>query len=222
LLGLKPEDLGMSMSRRTLRMFLGALATAAVAIFAVPANAVVYGSGFDPLSFSGTGFFQFDNHCETDNGGFGTYSQALCNVIFLSASVDMVETAPSGTGHLNFGPSTNIVDIIINGGLLVGVDSRLFGPAFTGTSCTGSLCNGAPWWIEWQHNSPPTTLPLNEVLLFTGTCDGPCFPATLPSGVAPIVTFTRQSDGVPEPGTLGLILGGVGAAWLARRRRAAA
>jgi hypothetical protein len=203
-------------------MFLGALASAAVAIFAVPANAVVYSSGFDPLSFSGTGFFQFENHCETDNGGSGVYTQAECNVIFLSASVDMVETAPPGTGQLSFGSSTNIDAIVISGGLLVGVDSGLFGPAFI-SSCTGSLCsNTDPWWIQWQTE-------LNDpVFLFTGSCnvDGEfefCFPNGEPSATAFNVTFTRLTDGVaPEPGTLGLILGGVGAAWLARRRKAAA
>jgi hypothetical protein len=195
-------------------MFLGALATAAVAILAIPANAVVYSSGFDPLSFSGTGLFQFDTACETANGGFGTYTQAQCNVIFLSASVDMVETSPSGTGQLNFGPSINIFGIVIEGGLLVGVDSGLFGPAFTGASCSGSLCNGAPWWIQWESDLS------DPVFLFTGSCIEGCFPDQLPIATAFNVTFTRLTE-VPEPGTLGLILGGVGAAWLARRRKAA-
>jgi len=207
-------------------MFLGAVASAAVAIFAVPASAVVYSSGFDPLSFSGTGFFQFDNHCETDNGGFGNYTQAECNVIFLSASVQMVDTDSLdniiGTGDLNFGSSILIDAIVISGGLLVGVDSGLFGPAFI-SSGSGSLSsNTDPWWIQWQTE-------LNDpVFLFTGSCnvDGEfefCFPNGEPSATAFNVTFTRLTDGVaPEPGTLGLILGGVGAAWWARRRKAAA
>jgi hypothetical protein len=208
-------------------MFLGALATAAATTFAVPANAVVYSSGFDPLSFSGTGFFQFDNHCETDNGGFGTYTQADCNVLFQSASVDMVDKdsfdVTIGTGHLNFGPSTDIDFIYISGGLLVGVDSGLFGPAFTGTSCSGTLCNGDPWWIQWQNSFVTSTS--DPVFLYTGFCEGEfCEPNGTASAIAFNVTFTRQSDGngAPEPGTLGLILGGVGAAWWARRRKAAA
>jgi hypothetical protein len=123
----------------------------------------------------------------------------------------MVATAPDGTGHLNFGASTNIVDIVIEGGELVGVDSGLFGPAFTGASCTGSLCDGAPWWIEWVSNADP-------VFLFMGNCFEGCFPDQTPVATAFNVTFTR----VPEPGTLGLLLGGVGAAWWARRRKAAA
>ena len=197
-------------------MFLGALATAAAAGFAIPANAVVYSSGFDPLSFSGTGLFQFDDGCETANGGFGTYTQAQCNVILLSASVNLVETAPDGTGQLSFGSSTNIDAIVISGGLLVGVDSGLFGPAFI-SSGTGSLSsNTDPWWIQWQTE-------LNDpVFLFTGSCPEGCFPDEFPIATAFNVTFTRQTNGVPEPGTLGLILGGVGAAWWARRRKAAA
>jgi hypothetical protein len=195
-------------------MFLGALASAAVAIFAVPANAVVYSSGFDPLSFSGTGFFQFDTACESVDG---VYTQAECNVIFLGATVDLVETAPPGTGQLAFGSSTNIVDIIISGGLLVGVDSGLFGPSFIST-CSGSLCsNTDPWWIQWESNF------FDPVNLFTGNCFEGCFPDPTPIAIALNVTFTRLTDGVaPEPGTLGLILGGVGAAWWARRRKAAA
>ena len=205
------------MSRRALRMFLGALASAAVAIFAVPANAVVYSSAFDPLSFSGTGLFQFDNHCETDNAGSGVYTQAECNVILLSASVDLVETAPDGTGQLSFGSSTNIDAIVISGGLLVGVDSGLFGFAFI-SSGTGSLSgNTDPWWIQWESDF------FDPVNLFTGNCFEGCFPDQTPIAIALNVTFTRLTDGVvPEPGTLGLILGGVGAAWWARRRKAAA
>jgi len=201
-------------------MFLGALAAAALAIFGVPANAVVYGSGFDPVTFSGTGFFEFDNHCETDNGGFGTYTQAQCNVLFLSASVDMTDTNTGDPGHLDFGPSTAIFDIIIQGGLLVGVDTDLMGIAFVSTPCSGSLCNNNPWWIQWQSNFN------DPVFLYTGTCTGgefpSCDPNTFAEGEAPNVTFTRLTDGAPEPGTLGLMLGGVGAAWLARRRKAAA
>ena len=199
-------------------MFLGALASAAVAIFAVPANAVVYSSGFDPLSFSGTGFFEFDNACEAVDG---TYTGAECNVTFLSASVQMVDTDSLdniiGTGDLNFGPSILIDAIVISGGLLVGVDSGQFGPAFI-SSGSGSLSsNTDPWWIQWETE-------LNDpVFLFTGDCFEGCFPNQDPSATALNVTFTRLTDGVaPEPGTLGLILGGVGAAWWARRRKAAA
>jgi hypothetical protein len=201
-------------------MFLGALATAAAAGFAIPANAVVYSSGFDPLSFSGTGLFQFDDGCETANGGFGTYTQAQCNVILQSASVDMVDTDSLnntiGTGHLSFGSSTDIAFIHISGGLLVGVDSGLFGEAFT-DACTGTLCNGAPWWIQWENDFVP-----DPVFLFTGSCPEGCLPNTSPSATAFNVTFIRQTNGAPEPGTLGLILGGVGAAWWARLRKAAA
>jgi hypothetical protein len=215
----------MNMSRRTLRLFLGALATAAMAALGSPVHAGVWQGLFDPLSFSGVGFFQFDNHCETDFGGNHTYSQAECNVIFLSASVDMIETVPPGTGHLNFGPSTDIFDIVIVGGQLVGVDSGLFGPAFTGASCSGSLCNGAPWWIQWQSGIGGLLSANDPVDLFTGTCSeiAPCAPNQSPSATALTVIFTRLPDnGAPEPGTLGLIVGGVGAAWLARRRKAAA
>jgi len=198
-------------------MFLGALATAAMATLGSPVHAGVWQGMFDPLSFSGVGFFQFDNHCETDNLGTGTYTQAQCNVSFLHGSIDIVDKdsfdVTVGTGHVNFGSSTDISDIVIVGGQLVGVDTGFLGPAFT-SSCTGTLCNGNPWWHQWLSD---------PVDLFTGTCGDGC--SRNPNSVATAFTviFTRLPDnGAPEPGTLGLILGGVGAAWLARRRKAAA
>jgi PEP-CTERM motif-containing protein len=202
----------MTMTRKTVRILLGALATVAVAIFAVPASAVQYSSGFDPVAFSGTGLFQFDDTClNTD----GLHLAADCNLVLLNASLDMTDTGSSDTAHLDFAPvlpdSTDMVDLIISGGTLVGIDTGLIGPVFV--TDDGSSLFG-PWWLQWQSD---------PVFLFTGGCtvgveSEVCTPNEFSSGEATNVTFTR----VPEPGTLGLILGGVGAAWVARRRKRAA
>jgi len=206
------------MTRRAFRTFLVALATGAVAIFAAPASAVHYTSGFEPLSFFGTGLFQFDDSCLTANGGNGTYTGAECNVSLLSVTANLNNTDPPvGTGELNFAPvlpdSGDILDIIISGGTLVGVDTNPIGFVFP-SPCTGNLC-GTPWWIQWNSFSDP----VNEVLLFTGSCEGDeCFRNQSATGSTFNVTFTQ----VPEPGTLGLIVGGIGAAWFARRRKRAA
>jgi len=205
------------MTRKTFRILLSALATGAVAILAAPANAVQYTSGFEPLSFFGTGLFQFDDSCLTANGGNGTYTGAQCNVSLLSVTADLDNTDPPvGTGHLDFASllpdSGDIVDIIISGGTLVGVDTNPIGHVFP-SPCTLNMC-GTPWWIEWSSVSDP----INTVSLFTGSCDGDvCFRDTSATGSTTNVTFTR----VPEPGTLGLIVGGVAAAWFARRRKRA-
>jgi hypothetical protein len=202
------------MTRKTLRILLGALATGAVAIFAAPASAVHYTSGFDPLgavTFSGTGLLQFDDSCLNADG---LYSAAACNLVLLSASLDMTDTGSSDIAHLDFAPvlpdSTDMVDLIISGGTLVGIDTGLIGPVFV--TDDGSSLFG-PWWLQWQSD---------PVFLFTGGCtfveSQVCTPNEFSSGEATNVTFTR----VPEPGTLGLILGGIGAAWFARRRKRAA
>ena len=206
------------MARKALRILLGALAAGAIVIFAAPASAVHYTSGFEPLSFFGTGLFQFDDSCLTANGGNGTYTGAQCNVSLLSVTASLNNTDPPvGTGQLDFAPvlpdSGDIIDIIISNGTLVGVNTDPIGFVFP-SPCTGDVC-GTPWWIEWDSFSDP----VNQVLLFTGSCDGEeCFRNELPSGSTFNVTFNR----VPEPGTLGLIIGGVGAAWVARRRKRAA
>jgi hypothetical protein len=188
----------MNMSLRALRIFLGALATGAMAIFAVPASAVQYTSGFDPLgavTFSGTGLFQFDNVClNADN----LYLAADCNLVLLAASLDMTDTGSSNTAHLDFAPvlpdSTDMVDLIISGGTLVGIDTGLVGPVFV-SDVSSSLFG--PWWLQWQTGIDP-------VFLFTGGCtftleSEVCTPNEFSSGEATNVTFTR----VPEPGTLG-------------------
>jgi hypothetical protein len=214
-------------------MFLGALATAAVAIFAVPANAVVYSSGFDPVGdvdFIGTALFKFNDGCLTPDG---FKDAATCSLTMLSAELDMTDTDSGDTAHLDFGLQSVVGELFIAGGELAGINSNKLGPAFVFDDSSTLF---GPWWIQWQTDGGViglTSFDLlsngvsNQVLLFTGTCnvDGEvefCNPNDEPSGVALTVTFTRQTNGVPEPGTLGLILGGVGAAWWARRRKAAA
>jgi hypothetical protein len=204
------------MPNRTLRASLGALAFAACMICGGPAQAVFYGNDFDPigpLSFSGHALWQFDDACQTP----GMHSAATCHLALLSATVDM--TAGVGnSGHLDFAsrlPATSqLIDFFIDSsGLLEGIDTNLIGWVFP-APCAGTLC-GTPWWIQWQAFSDP-------VFLYTGNCDGPnsCVPNEFSQGAAFNVTFTRLV--VPEPGTLGLLLGALGAGWWARRRKPAA
>jgi len=200
------------MARKGLRGCIVALATAAAAILAGPAGAVHYSSGYDPTIFSGTGLFQFDDACLATDG---VKSGASCNASLISNITTI--TSP-GTGTLNFAPllpdSVDIIDIVISGGTLVGVDTNLIGFVFA-SPCTGAAC-GVPWWIQWVSNQDfPFVDP--QVNLFTGSCFEGCFPDETPSGTAENVVFTRVE--VPEPGTLGLLIGAIGAGWFVRRRR---
>lgn len=211
------------MAKRT-HYALASLAAAATLLFGGIASGAFYSSSFDPpgpLNFSGTGLFQLDDSCLLSDG---FYTASECHLTLLGATVDMTDTGTTDTGHLDFGlllpDSGDMIDLFINGGDLVGVDSGLIGWTFA-SPCTGTLC-GNPWWIQWQSGIS------DPVFLYTGTCNsfdrlsastdavGPaCSPFDNSAGEATNVTFTR----VPEPGTLALLVSALGAGWLARRRK---
>jgi len=206
------------MSRRMHRLFVVVIASPLLALGCL-ANAAFYSSNFDPpgpLSFAGTALFQIDDAC-LGPGNDGFHTAASCNLALLSATLSMTDIPTGDTANLNFAPvlpnTADLNDLLISGGELAGVNSDLIGWVFATPPCTGSLC-GLPWWIQWE------TTPTDPVNLYTGTCDGPCFPNEIASGVAENVTFTRVNL-VPEPGTMGLLLAALGVGWLIRRRTAA-
>lgn len=197
----------------TLRMGVAAFAFALAGL----AQAVIFNSHFDPLTFVGDGQFQFDDSCLAEDG---FYSGDSCSATLLSAVID-VSDGVGGTAHVDFGPllpSTAVLSIEIQGGTLVGVETDWIGFAF-GSPCTGDLC-GAPWWIRWTNPEA------DPVELVTGSCTSDyalisfvkftplnCQMDLQTTTIADNVTFTR----VPEPGTLLLVAGGLFAAWRSRR-----
>jgi hypothetical protein len=197
--------------------------TAAVLACSLAAGAVqaaLYNSHFDPpgaVTFAGEGTFYIDDICLA---GSGVLSASTCHAQLMSADVDLTVTATSDTGHLDFGPSTDLFTVVIENGELIGVNSGLIGSVFP-TSCTGVVC-GTPWWIQWVSEST------DPVYLYTGSCgfeppervssaatSSECIPFREPVGGAFDVTFTR----VPEPGSLALLAAGLMAAVGVRRRR---
>ena len=216
-------------------MILGALravlfACIAAMMFTSPASAVQWVGKFDPLSVLGQGLFQYsdDPSCGTD--GIHFFS-ALCDPVILALTADVIDdnntatTSDDSAAHLDFGAlfPVDLNDYFISGGQLVGVDILPPVGFVFPTSCTGpnaaSLCG--PWWFDWFA---PFDLS-DPVVFFQGTCVGGEFPGCFfnpqaPTVIAETITFTRVGSGsVPEPGTLGLLLGGVAAAWFARRRK---
>jgi hypothetical protein len=204
------------MARGWWRNGIGALGMAMGLVLAAPAQAVFFSSSFDPLgpvSFTGTGLFEFDDECLTP--GFTVYTAAECHLRLDHADVTVTDDGAGGTASVHFGSNTaSMVDLVIDDGNLIGVDTNLIGPAFTNVCTPQTGCTNIDWWIQWRSGFDEITLAaLNDPVFLGRGCDIEEGCDTF--GIAPNVTFAR----VPEPATLALLLGGFGALWVTRRRR---
>ncbi len=207
---------------------------ATAALFAVagpPVWAGTWGGAFDPAGggavtgFNGTDLINIAGSDCLPGGslpdsvnffyvnGFGDNN---CDATLLNANVTL-QSDVGDTAQLFFGPSQAIwgIDVGLDGTLL-GVDSFLIGPAFPPEG-SNSIFDG-PWFIQLsaQDGEPPP-------------CDGNCIdpPPNTPSNVVILsdgTTFTSNPYtffAVPEPGSIWLLLGALGAGWLTTRRRKA-
>ena len=220
---------GTNMSRKTIRMLLSALAAAMVATLGGPANAKIIGNAFDPTFFDGIGFFLVpDLPCLGLSDGFHAVnpgSEGCSGVLLLSAAVNVADGG--GTAHLSLPPpvpsATSITGMVLDSNAasnLVGVNSGLI--PILADACTGDLC-GYVWYLSWDSGFPKGPDLFNQVFLFrqklcSTDTRGFCGDITQFGDSATNVTFFAT----PEPGSLALILGAVGAGWLSRRRKAAA
>jgi hypothetical protein len=191
-------------SRKSLRIFMCAAAAAALGTFGTVAQATFYGGDFDP--FTGTFSLNASNVCNSDN----------CTIdlgpdMFIDSTVfGCCWTAP---GQLGIDiPHTAIFS---EGGELVAFDSVLI-----------QLSNNGVLPTLFANDLPPCTSPSLRFTNVQGTDLNGDFGylaqlvcANDPQTVLDDARY--QLTRVPEPGTLALILGGVGAAWLTRRRKAA-
>jgi hypothetical protein len=234
--------MGMKMSRRALTTFVGVLAGASLMIGAGPAQAKTIGSSFDPDIFAGAGtFFVPDapSPCLTLGIGFHAVNPGTegCSGVLLQS---VALTADDGSGDsvsLFLPPPTPAADAVTgivldpsSQSIVVGINTQVIPLSEVPDSCSGDFC-GQTWSIQWDSGLPlaeedyaayrsydvwnPLDGLNNRVLLYEDcTSIGPnCTPF-----VAGTVTFAS----VPEPASLGLLLGALGAGWLARRRKLAA
>jgi hypothetical protein len=144
----------------------------------------------------------------------------------VSATVNLVDG--SATASFTLGADTvDIWGIDVRGGALAGLDTFPIGPGVVSDNSDTAL-NGS-WWIQWwdgvyslDYGVGQETL-INTVSLEKGET-APCGATPFVNGVqcsgvvstALTVTFTQTT---PEPGSLGLLLGALGAGWWARRRK---
>ena len=216
----------MTMSDKRLRIFLSMLAAVAVMTLGNPARAGYYGEGFDPISVLGTVVFHVGADCESTNG-LHTANVAGCtgvamenNIGSFFSSVTLTDGIHTTTLNFNSNPgklpdSVDMLDVAISGNLLVGIDTNPIGgfSAFDTVNFPGS------WFVQFKITDIDLPFIENEVDLFKQICDGECF-LSLVAVANTDIRFTPIP--VPEPGSLGLILGALGAGWLARRRKPAA
>jgi hypothetical protein len=209
-------------------------AAAGLLLLAGSANAIIFvgnwdpsfGDGFQNLGFRGQTTFDVSSGClvpppnevHGDNGD-------NCIITLLTASLGLYD-ASQGSGAptlqtLVYAPPPILPDpidaVFVNGEFTVtGVSMNIIGPRFDTTPATGY---SGPLWLQFVLNSDLGT---SDAFIYTGTCivlgeSQICTPNTnLPSNPAAIRISVLQ---VPEPGSLALLFGALGAGWLARRLR---
>ena len=191
------------MSRKTLRMFMCAAAAAALGTFGTATQATLYGGGFDPPTATGhfTGDFLLDI---TD----GCFSEGPCQVDLLSLTITSSDTFGAGwfSGFVaNIASSASLTP---NGLHFDSVEIPLFNNTFFDSVFTGLATSD-------QVNCSPC---VQFTTVFDEDFDGhgPGWIANLFNSANNNAIYVATA--IPEPGTLALVLGGIGAAWLRRRK----
>jgi hypothetical protein len=227
----------------SVRSLACAAVTLALGLPAGPAGAVVYSSVFDPVDFEGVATFDVSQGCLDAGPGSVVNDGSTCTVIWLGATITLKDP-PATPLTFSYDPAflpspTAVDDIWVESGELVGVNSSIIGPVIIVGDPHPDF-NG-PWWIEFEFTPASAfsafsldgpigsgAFGLGTVNLFTGSCDsggdfyvdsvdGPfCTRNDDPTSVADVQSFARVA--IPEPGTLGLLLGALAAGGIARRR----
>jgi hypothetical protein len=195
-------------SRKTLRMFMCAAFAAALGMFGTAAQATFYSGDFDP--FTGSFSLNVSDSCNSD----GCTIDLLSNMFIKSTVFGCCWTSP---GQLGIGPTSEGTVFDEGTGDLIAFDSQLIPLSFFSDDRL------------FANDLPPCD---NPSLQFTSTfgtdMNGDSgylaqLVCTSAQGTVTVFDDARYSlTKVPEPGTLALILGGLGAGWLTRRRKVAA
>jgi len=213
------------MAYRNWRALVSAAIGAAAFTVAGGANAggVIVKAHYDPPAFVGDATFDIDSSCLSGVADGVYFAAGSCTI----AMTGNVVTDPSPPAPIDFGPlftptpdSADIISFVVIGEKLVGVNTDLIGIV------TQALVSYA---FDFQSLFDPGSPPgcdvncfgpfvTNSVRLFDSCFDTDGVFCTKPEAfLADEVTFFT-----PEPGSIGLILGALGAGWLARRRKVAA
>ena len=195
------------MASKTLRMFMCAAVAAALGTFGPATQATLYGGGFDPPPASGhfTGEFLLD----ITDSCFQEVTEG-CQVDLVSLTITSSTTFGGGwfsTGQANIANSASLDGGLHFDSVEIPLTGDFFDFAFAGLGTLQQVnCNPC---VQF------TTVFTED---FFG--HGPGWIANLFNSANNNAIYVAQQ--VPEPGTLALVVGGIGAAWLRRRRKAIA
>ena len=199
------------------RNLLGAVAAACLFVSGA-AQGVIYRGSYDPIEFMGIADFDVDPACIQSDGWVAV---PTCGTVTLLSALVTNSPAPPVTDSIAFNPPFDplgggVFGLLWAGGELIGVDMSRTGTS--GSPLTGlvfSFSGGyALEFVTGQAPSydpefgPPVGVNLYE-------CGDGCGSGEL-QGTALDVTFQV----IPEPASVGLVLGALGAGWLTRRRKA--
>jgi hypothetical protein len=199
----------MAVSRKILRIFICAATAAALGMFGTAAQATFYGGDFDPPEITGhfTGHFivnDVDDGCLHPDGG--------CQIDLISLVI--TTSGDFGSGDFSTGQTDIASSASFDGGLhFLSVPIPLTTPSFVfagfdrlAPAVTCSPC------VQFTPDFGPDFIGHFGFLANLGLFDAN---GQFVSGD----TARYAAAPIPEPGSLGLLVGGIGAAWLARRRK---
>jgi hypothetical protein len=202
----------MPVSRKPLRTFICAAAAAALGSFGTLAQATFYGGDFDPPTITGhfTGHFIVN---DVNDQCLAGHSEG-CEIDLISLVI--TNSGDFGTGDFSTGQTNIASNVSFVGGLhFLSVPIPLTSPfsdfAFAGFSGPAAAVDCSPC-VQFTPDIGDDFFEHHGFLANLGFFDGN---NQFTSGDTAIYVAAR----IPEPGSLGLLVGGIGAAWLTRRRK---
>ena len=193
------------MSRKPLRTFICAAGAAALGTFGTLAQATFYGGDFDPPTITGhfTGHFivnDVNDQCLAGSEG--------CEIDLISLVI--TNSGDFGIGDFSTGQTNIASNVSFEGGLhFLSVPIPLSNPD---PSPAGVTCTATNPCVQFTPTIGDDFLHHHGFLANLGFFDSN---NQFTSGDNAIYVAAR----IPEPGSLALLVGGIGAAWLTRRRK---
>lgn len=223
------------MSSMKLRSLLGSiLLGAGLMMAAATSSAAIFRGSWDPsfgspypdLGYRGFADFFVPDECLATDGWVSVLD---CDASLLAATVELYDfsAGPDPIEDVAVFPVVPdpLLGVFIQSGQLMGVDTSIFGPQIGGPVITSAYSGNV--WLEFVSGQMPPPILLLETVDTPAPTTGAFLHACLPdegeASLCPepevrttnpgVVTFQR----IPEPGSLALIFGALGAGWIARR-----